>query len=75
MLAYFCSLMLRERVCFETESLGERVSVATKMAELFRSVPGGKTVGVFLMRAEAKIKPAANIKRGGQAFNFRLFGR
>ena len=75
MLAYFCSLMLRKWMWFETKSLGDRVSMATKMAELFRSVPGGKAVGVFLMRAKAKIEPAANIKRSGQAFNFRLFGR
>ena len=67
--------MLGERVCFEAKSLGERVSVATKVSELLRGVPWGKTVWVLLARAEAKIEPAANIKRGGQAFNSWFFGR
>ncbi len=49
--------------------------MATKLSELLRGVPGGKTVGVLLARAEAKIEPAANIKRGGQAFNSWFFGR
>ena len=62
-------------MCFEAKGLGERVSMATKVSDLFRGVPGGETVGVLLVRAEAEIEMAAHIKRGSQAFDFWFFGR